>query len=65
MEKIVLQQVLTDCDEQAMYQFINSVKKTSKQIREFNLKLTEFQEQLKKLAKDLWTSATRYNILDK
>lgn len=55
---------LTDCDKQALEQFLLALKKILKQIKEFNLYFSEFLEQQKKSAKDLWNSVTAYNILD-
>lgn len=55
---------LTDCDKQALEQFLLALKTVLKQINDFSLFFTEFLEQQKKSAKDLWNSVTAYNILD-
>lgn len=55
---------VTEYDEKALAQFLNTVKLTVKEIREFNSKFGEFLEQQTKLSKDLWTWVTRYNILN-
>lgn len=64
METIERSSKVTDSDRKAFEQFLNTVKLTVKEIREFNSKFGEFLEQQKKLAKDLWNWVTRYNILN-
>jgi hypothetical protein len=64
MSQDIKGQIITDCDVEALEHFMNSVKLAAKEIKQFNLKFAEFQEQQRKIAKDLWTCVTRYNILD-
>lgn len=43
---------------------MEAVKTTLKAVKEFNSMFTEFIDDQKKIAKDLWDWVTRYNILD-
>lgn len=65
MTNFVQEQISTDCDTRSLQNFLSLVKSTMMSIKEFNLKLTEFQEQQKRLTKELWTTVARYNTLDK
>lgn len=54
----------TDCDVKLFEHFLDALETTLKAIREFNSSFTEFIDEHKKTAKDLWNWVTRYNILD-
>lgn len=55
---------LTECDLKLFETFMEAVKTTLKAVKEFNSMFTEFIDDQKKIAKDLWDWVTRYNILN-
>lgn len=54
----------TDCDKDSMRNFMDTIKTTVKAISIFNNEFTDFLDESKKLAKDLFNWVTRYNILN-
>ena len=55
---------VTECDLKSFDQFLDSLKTTLNEIKEFNATFTEFVDEQKKITKDLWNWVTRYNILN-
>lgn len=55
---------LSKCEQQAMGQFLKSLKSAVAAVKEFNSDFMEFLNQQKKLSKDLSDWVTRYNILN-
>ena len=52
------------CDESKTEHLINTSKNVMKEIVDFNFEFTQFIEDQRKLARELWNNVARYNILD-
>jgi hypothetical protein len=50
---------------EAMEQFYTLKRSTAKAVKDFNSNFNDFQAENLKLSKEVWTTVTAYNILDK
>lgn len=54
----------TECDLKSFDDWMDDVKTTMKVLKEFNSEFSEFIDDQKKIAKELLSWVTRYNILN-